>query len=142
MSTSVFEPTRKMVEAMFQTSWAARTPVKYDNALFAQPTNAAFVSVSVRWGESQQASIGPAGARMERHSAAIMVQVFVPENSGSKDLSDHCDVVAAIFRMQTIRDNTAGIEVEFRSPRRSFGGTEKELRFDVVAIELQVDSFF
>lgn len=146
MSTSVFEPVRELLEQTFKNGWVTgaseRTPIKWDNAPFAQPANSAWVSFNVRWGTGQQVSIGPATRRLERHVGVIIIQVFTPKNGGTKVMDDHCDFAANLMRMQTIVDAVAGIEIEIRSPTRSFAGEEKELRQDNLSIEFQVDSFF
>lgn len=142
MSVAVFEPIRVMVENRFKTGWSTRTPIKFPNVAFAQPPNAAWVSLSIRWGESQQASIGPVTRRLERHSGVVVVQVFVPKNSGEKALSEHLDFAASLFRMDTQLDSTNGVEITYQTPYRTYRGEEKELRQENLIVPFTVDSLF
>lgn len=142
MSTAVFEPARKLLENLFKTGWGSRTKIKWDNDAFQHSANTPFVAFSVRWGIGQQVSIGPAGRRLERHSGTIVIQVFVPKNLGGKALGEHCDFAASLMRMQTLLDQTAGVEVEIRSPQRIFVGESGEFRQENVFVEIQVDALF
>lgn len=142
MSASLFESVRLLVETQFKADWASRSPVKYGNSSFDQPRNSDWVTLSLRWGDSEQASLGPTTRRLERHAGVIVVQVFVPKNSGEKLLNEHLDFAAAIFRMQTIRDSTNGIELRLFTPRRSYAADEKELRQENLIVPFQADGLF
>lgn len=142
MSTSIFEPVRKLLEQAFKDAWGARTPVKYENIAFTQPPNAAFVAAYLRWGDGGQVSLGPAGRRMERHTGALLVQIFVPENSGRGALEGHCDFAAGALRMRTFTDSTAGVEVLLRSPSSSDAGLRDTLLQKNVSFPFQADALF
>jgi hypothetical protein len=142
MSTAVFEPTRKLLEQTFATGWGSRSPVKYENVAFAQPANAKWVGFFVRWGDGSQVSLGPSGSRMDRESGAIIIQVFTPKNSGQKASMDECDFAGSIFRMQTLTDSVAGVEVVCRVPTLSDQGEQDELLQKTVSVLFQVDALF
>lgn len=142
MSTSVFEAARKLLEAEFNTGWGVRTPIKWENVAFEMPSNSAWVSFVIRWGVSDQISVGPAGVRLERHNAVVIIQIFTPKTTGGKASAEHCDFAAAIFRMKQLADNTTGINVLFRTPEVVDAGTEAELMQRNVVVPFQLDSFW
>lgn len=142
MSAAVFEPVRVLVENRFKNGWSTRTAVKWPNVVFAQPANTAWVALSIRWGESNQASIGPATRRLERHQGVVVIQVFVPKNSGEKALAEHLDFAGSLFRMETELDSTNGVEISYQTPYRTYRGEEKELRQENLIVPFTVDALF
>lgn len=142
MSTAVFEPARVMIETIFKNGWSTRTPIKYENVFFNQPANLEWVSISIRWGESQQVSIGPTTRRVERNVGVVMLQLFSPKGDGRKRQNENIDFAAALFRLSTQYDETNGIEIEFRTPQVTYVGESKELLQDNLTIPFQLDSLF
>lgn len=142
MSTAVFEPTRKILETAFKAAWGSTTPIRFDNVAFDQPANAPWVSFLIRFGTSDQDSIGPIGTRLERHFGAIIVQVFVPKDKGSAAVQVLSDQAGGIFRMKQLVDSVAGIEITTRTPQAGFTGIDKELYQQNVNTPMQIDSFF
>jgi len=142
MSTAVFEPARVMIETIFKNGWSTRTPVKFENTNFDQPARSEWVALFIRWGASEQASIGPDGYRMERHVGVVLIQVFSPKGSGLKRHNENLDFAAALFRMQTQNDTTNGVEITFRTPERTYQGESKEMLQENLSIPFQLDSLF
>lgn len=145
MSTSVFEPTRKLLQVYFATGWAATTtppPVKYPNVAFTQPKNSPWVAFNLSWGISRQAAIGPVGRRLERQAGVVIVQVFTPKNANEKTSLDYCDAVARILRMRQLSDSTAGIQVDLREASIPSAMEEKDYWMRNVSVVFQVDALF
>lgn len=142
MSLAIFEPARKLFESAFQAAWGNTTPIKFENVKFSQPKNAPWVGVFVRFGVSEQASIGPVGRRLERHAGAIIIQCFSPKGSGTKGLNDLCDAAAVVFRMNSLIDQVNGIQIDLQTPRVIPAGEDKELMQANVSTDFLLDSLW
>lgn len=93
-----FALTRQAIEARFATAWAIAeptVPVKYQNALFDQPANSEWVALHVLDGPGAQASLetGP----FHRYVGVIVIQIFVPENTGTQRARTLGDNAASVF---------------------------------------------
>lgn len=83
----------------FETGWNKATPVAWSNLDFSPPSAlSSWVRFSVLPGEAFHATAGAPGKNIIRHPGLIVVQVFVPFNSGSITAYDLADDVAGIFR--------------------------------------------
>lgn len=81
------------------TGGAARTPVAWPNVDFNPASSmAAWVRFNVVNGEAGLASIGVPGGNTRRHVGMIVVQVFVPLNTGAHIAREHADKVLDIFK--------------------------------------------
>jgi hypothetical protein len=88
----------KAIRSRFHTNWGTDPPVKYDNADFTPPDNAAFVAFEIVNAGEFVASLG--GPIKYRNFGIISINIYAPLNSGTKVLSGYCDTAAAIFRGQ------------------------------------------
>ncbi|MEM7444292.1 MAG: phage tail terminator-like protein [Pseudomonadota bacterium] len=91
---------RDAICGRFDARWAGRTPVAWPNHGFAVPSGAPWVRLTIVDGEARQASLGSPGANLHRHTGVIMVQVFVPIDSGTRTARELADEAAEIFRHQ------------------------------------------
>ncbi len=92
------------IESRFHSSWAAATPVKYDNVDFTQPVNSVFVEFRIIPADEYPASIG--NGVLYRALGIISINIFAPLNSGNTILTGYCDTAAAIFRGQSFSSIT------------------------------------
>lgn len=141
MSQNVYNSARVLIENRFVTGWGARTPVKFESENFNQSA-ASWVRLSIRWGESALIGLGSPGTRLERHVGVIILQIFSQLEGGAKTIADHADYASQIFRMITERDTVNGVEIEYRTPSKSFISEEKQVRQENLSIPFQVDALF
>ena len=89
------------IRSRFYTNWSA-TPVKYDNADFVAPANAAFVVLEIHNADEQPASYGGSTGNgvVYRSYGIISLNVYVPLNTGTTTLNTYCDTAAVVFRGQ------------------------------------------
>jgi len=80
----------------FQTAWGTTTPVRWENAPWVQPVAVPWVAFFLRSGAGQQASINT--RPLHRFAGVVMVQVFVPEETGEVRAHTLADQIAAVFR--------------------------------------------
>ena len=96
------------IEGRFLANWTT-TPVAVDEgviidpvskAIVAQPDAAAWVRITVRGAQEQQASLGGAATTQYRNSGVIMISIFTPTRSGHAAGRALADTAGAIFRGQ------------------------------------------
>jgi len=88
--------------------------VQYDNAPFEPPDNSKWVQWHIEIGNSQLVQFGQ--SRTYRHFGEATASLFVPIESGDRDILRRADVIAAVFR------NTTADGVHWRVPTvRSIG---------------------
>jgi len=88
-----FEDTRNAIESRLKANWTV-TPIKFQNVPF-QETAEPYVALFILDGEGSQISLGTPAVR--RWPAVIKIQVFVPEDSGTKQARTYADSLGAIF---------------------------------------------
>jgi len=94
MPSGYFDAERATLEALFQGAFSATTYVAYENVPFAQPEASPWVRMTIRPGLGQSAALGGA---FHRYAGAVIVQCFVPEETGTKPGRDLADAAAAVF---------------------------------------------
>lgn len=94
---SGFEAERASIEAKFATGWANRTPVAFDNNRFVPPASGAWVRLTIIPGDSFNASLG---INHVRNVGIISLQIFVPEDSGTRQARQLADQAAVILENQ------------------------------------------
>lgn len=76
----------------FNTGWADRTPVAWDNTKFSPPDTDPWVRFAIRMSESEQDSLGRTGNRKFRRTGRVFVQIFQLNNeqglTGGDTLTD------------------------------------------------------
>jgi hypothetical protein len=92
------------IRSRFHTNWGSSPPVKYDNADFTPPANAAFVELQIVPGPETPVSLGT--TVLYRNLGLISINVYVPVNIGTAVLNGYCDTIATIFRGQNFSSIT------------------------------------
>lgn len=90
---SGFDDARQAVESRLAASWLM-TPIKFENVPFKE-TDDPYVTLFILDGEGQQISLGTPAVR--RWPSVIKVQIFVPQDTGSKLARTYADTIGAIF---------------------------------------------
>lgn len=86
------------IRSRFSTEWGATTSIAWPNVAFTPTTGTAWVRLSILPSGADQAEIGVAGSRTFRHDGTVLIEVFVPENSGDGQARTYAEQAAAIFR--------------------------------------------
>lgn len=86
---------RRDIENRFNDNWAT-TKIAWDNVHFVPPSGEAWVAFHVFEDASNRVNIGMPG--IHRTSGTIVVNVMVPENTGTNTARGYADTIAAIFR--------------------------------------------
>ncbi len=76
-------------------------PVFLENQKFKQPPDSEFIFVWFRYSSSKRASIGTE-RRFNRHVGFLMIDVLVPEKTGTSVMWKLTDAVASIFEGQNV----------------------------------------
>lgn len=90
---SGFADERKAIEARMAAAWTT-TKIRYENVPFAS-LSTPYVALYILDGEGLQISLGTPALR--RWVGIIMVQVFVPQDSGTQVAKGYADTIGAIF---------------------------------------------
>lgn len=107
----MYEKTAAIIETRFKNAWTD-TPIKFENVQFKQPATGTWVSITILRGDGEQASLGQ--TKLERQYGVVAFQVFVPENTGTRNAQRLMDKIALIFRNKTVLSD--GVTVIFRAP--------------------------
>jgi hypothetical protein len=120
--------TRIAIETRLATHWesapgVARTPIRYwsSGAPFAIPEAAAWIALSVDAESGRQVSLGD-GVQLHRYLGQIVVQVFVPERTGSHDMDTYLDLLDPIWRRAEFSYGSSGL-ITCRTPDVTVVGT-------------------
>lgn len=122
------EAHRAIIESTFATAWAATpyasTPIFFEGTPFTKPTTA-YIGMRRSYGDARQAEItgqDAEGPTLNRYTGMILIDVMVPEETGTALACRLCDTAAAIFRRKTLND-TAGGKTTCRVPASKPYGT-------------------
>lgn len=106
---------RKTFEGRFFAQWGSTTPVKWENVPFDEPQPAApWVAFSIRPNFAEQASLGRPKF-VERIWGYVVVQIFVPENSGTVSARSLAQQAGDVFKAIQVSLN-ATTEASFLMP--------------------------
>jgi hypothetical protein len=87
-----FENERLTIENRFKEYWTD-TPVAWENVSFDMPNNSGWTRLTVLNGSSGYRAIN----NLKRHSGLIVVQIFVPRDTGTSTIRKYADTVTSIF---------------------------------------------
>jgi hypothetical protein len=90
---------RLAIENHFEEYWQD-TPVAWENIAFKAPNNSAWVRLNVLNGSSSYRAING----LKRHLGLVIVQIFVPVNSGTSFARKYADTVVQIFDNKSFND--------------------------------------
>jgi hypothetical protein len=94
-----FANERLAIEDRFIEYWRD-TPVAWENVAFDTPNSAAWVRFQVLNGSSGYRAING----LKRHLGLIIVQVFVPKDTGTSKAREYADTVSQIFDSKKFSD--------------------------------------
>lgn len=103
---SGFADERRAIEERLAAGFTA-IPIRYENVPF-QQTQTPYCALFIRRGEGNQIELG-AGPRLARWAGLIVVQVFVPEDTGTQVAAQHADSIAAVFHRQDFSAGASGL---------------------------------
>jgi hypothetical protein len=95
---------RAYIEARLSANWAT-TPIDWENVDFDTPNNSPWIRLSVLNGESDRRNINSG----KRHLGLVVIQIFVPINTGTNTIRGYADTLAAVFEDQDFDDVECGI---------------------------------
>lgn len=102
-----FNDERAAIEARLQSNLSG-TPIEFENVRFTKPNGSPYVALFIRGGTGNQASIG-ASRNVHRWPGIIQVDIFVPEDSGTKAAREIADTVSGIFLNESFASGTDGL---------------------------------
>jgi len=131
-----FEDERRAVETRFSGAYSS-TPVKYENAIFDQPNNSSWVALTLLSGGGINASIGTTRP-VKRFSGIIQIDIYTPEQGGTKAARDLGDLVAAVFDNVQFSVGSSGT-ITTRVPSLSTMGVQNGWYHAVVSVAYHRD---
>jgi len=90
---------RLALENHFKEYWKD-TPIAWENIAFEKPNDSAWVRLNILNGSSNYRAING----LKRHLGLIVVQVFVPRNTGTSKAREYADTVSQIFDSKKFSD--------------------------------------
>ena len=106
-----FADSLKAVEGRLQSNWTT-TPIKFQNVPLKE-TASSYVALFLQDGEGAQISLGQVALR--RWPGVILVQVFVPERTGTLVARQYADTIGAIFDRVQFSSGNSGV-ISCRTP--------------------------
>ena len=103
---SGFAAERQAIEARLEANFTAM-PIRFENAPAAE-TQDPYCALFIRRGEGHQITLGPS-PQLQRWAGLIVVQVFVPEDTGTQVIADYADSIAAVFNRQELSTGASGL---------------------------------
>lgn len=105
------------IKRAWLTAWQAgpllyALPVEHENQRFTQPATGPWGRLTLVTGETEPAAIGNGQGRLERTPFVLFLQVFMPENTGTKVARQAADIMRALDRMSIQKD---ALTVNFRT---------------------------
>lgn len=89
-----FDSRREFLTSTFQTGWADFLPTGYENRPFSQPTGQPWARFSVRESSRGASTVGREETRV---TGILYLQIFTPENAGTKKAREAAAKMSSIF---------------------------------------------
>lgn len=134
-----FEDERVAIEGRFAANYS-NTVIKYENIPFTEPVDTAWVTLTILSGGGNVDSIGTGDSRLERFSGVIQIDIYVPEDGGTKTARDIADLVHAIFDNVQFSSGSSGT-ITTRVPSYSTLGIEGGWHHSVVSVAYHRSKF-
>ena len=100
------EAIRSSIEAHAAASWS-ETPLAWDNLTYDAAARGPWLRVSVSGSTGRQVTLGPPEGRIFRRRGQVLLQLFVPANSGPSEAAGLADRAAALFEGHSL-ESTIG----------------------------------
>jgi hypothetical protein len=94
-----FASERSVIESRFKDNWNT-TDIAWSNTSFDIPSNDEWVKFTILNGATIYRSLDGG----KRHTGVIVVQIFVPVNTGTNTARVYSDTIASIFDSQSFND--------------------------------------
>ena len=104
---SGFADERRVIEQRLIAGWTT-TPIKFENTKFVQPTNTPWIALRILNGEGFRADLGGSTGARYRFPGVIVVQLFVPDESGIATARQYADTIATLFRSAQFSAGASG----------------------------------
>lgn len=103
------------LDADFPIEYGTAVPVQRENHRFETPKNTPYIGCWFRYSNSGRATIGTT-RRFVRHTGFFMIDVVVPDDTGSATLWKIVDALSAVFKEQNfnLTDNS---DVTLQTPK-------------------------
>lgn len=99
------------IRSYFETEWAARTSLVFDNTTSEPPEQEAWARISVRHNEAPQMTQGAPGNNRYEPFGRVFIQIFTPQGTNPVEAEQLASAAAAIFRGKSLSD-----DIRFLSP--------------------------
>lgn len=131
-----FDLVRQVVETKFKADWGTRTAVDFGpNSNYVPLAGADWVRITTISLDNANAELGN---HMTRQVGVIVVNIFVPKNTGEKAALDHATAVRDIFQNVYLADGLRTLATDVRAV-----GTQDKLWYQINAeTEYRYDVFF
>lgn len=103
---SGFAAERQAIESRLAANFTA-IPIQFENVP-APASKDPYCALFIRRGDGHQISLGPS-PQLQRWAGLIIVQVFVPEDTGTQEIATHADNIAAVFNRQEFSSGASGL---------------------------------
>ena len=133
-----FADERQAIETRFALNFTA-LPIRYEGQRFEMPSAGGFVALKIRNGTGRQISTG--SPPLHRYTGTIVVDVFVPEDTGTATARIHADKIDQIFRRAQFSAGNSGT-ILCRTPSISTVGVDSGWFQLSVNVPYQRDSIF
>ena len=100
-----FADERKAIESRLAAAWTT-TPIRYENVPFGA-ISTPYVALFIIDGQGQQISLGTAPV-LRRWVGIIMIQVFVPQDTGTQIVKSYADTIGVIFDRAQFSSGNSG----------------------------------
>lgn len=104
------------IKRAWLTAWNAgplsALPVEHENLRFQQPSSGPWGRLTLVTGDTEPAAIGSGAGRLERTAFVLFLQIFMPENTGTKIARQAADVMRSLDRLSI---HQPGLTINFRT---------------------------
>jgi|TARA_Y100000114_G_C11565104_1_gene233645 hypothetical protein len=103
-----FADERKAIESRLSTNWTTTT-IQFENVPFKKPDNNTYIAMFILNGSAEQIDMsGSATTDKHRHIGNIIIQIFVPADTGTNTARSYADSLATIFRAVQFSAGSSG----------------------------------
>jgi len=137
---SIKNDARASIADLFQTEFAAEyssVPIRFENLPQDQPATA-WVYFGIKWTERNQPTIGST-REPRRQWGFILVDVFVPSDSGTATLLQMTDFIEGIFDKQIVNAGASGT-VSIMVSKTNMGGVINGYYEATVMVPFYIDT--
>lgn len=99
-----WEAERNAIESRLAANWTT-TPIRYENVPFRE-TVGPYIALFILDGEGEQISLGTPALR--RWPGVIKIQVFVPQDTGTKLARTYADILGILFDRAQFSSGNSG----------------------------------